>query len=271
VLVQALCGRAGGAVPAALLVAAHPDDETVGAGAHLGRLRHARFVYITDGAPLDGHDASRHGLSIDGYRALRRQERDAALSLCGIAASQAIDLGCPDQQAARRLPSLAMDLAELFLSHRPEAVVTHPYEGGHPDHDATAFAVHAAAALLRRDGAAVPSLVEMTSYHHATHGLQAEQFLPDAQADAGLATVHLDEEARRRKRALLACYASQRETLAQFPVEAERYRPAPRYDFTRPPHAGTLHYEHYAWGLTGVQFRRLAGDALVQLRLEGAL
>lgn len=271
-LVQALCGAPGSvAVPATCVVAAHPDDETVGAGSRLPRLKHAHFVYVTDGAPADGHDAARHGLDVAGYRALRARERDAALASCGIPPGQVIDLGCPDQQAARRLPHLAMRLADLFHDLRPEAVLTHPCEGGHPDHDATAFAVHAAAALLRRRGERSPALFEMTSYHHGAQGLRSGEFLPDAAADAGAASVLLDAGDRRRKRALLACYASQHETLAQFGVDVERFRPAPRYDFSRPPHAGPLYYEMHPWGLDGAAFRALAIAAMAQLQLEGAL
>ena len=208
---------------------------------------------------------------VDGYRALRRRERDAAVALCGIAPAQAIELGCPDQQAARLLPQLAMRMADLLVLHRPEAVLTHAYEGGHPDHDATAFAVHAAAALLRTRGEAAPALVEMTSYHLGPDGLASGVFLPDAQADAALVTVPLDGPDRRRKQALLACHASQRDTLALLRVDVERFRPAPRYDFTRPPHAGPLLYEAHAWGLDGARFRALAADAMAALALEGPL
>jgi LmbE family N-acetylglucosaminyl deacetylase len=272
VFLQALCGEPDNLpVPATLVVAAHPDDETVGAGSRLPRLKHAHFVYVTDGAPLDGQDAARHGLTVDGYRALRRGERDAALALCAIAPSQVLDLGCPDQQAARRLPFLAMRLADLLLTRRFEAVLTHPCEGGHPDHDATAFAVHAAAALVRSRGHTPPALFEMTSYHRGDHGLRAGEFLPDPQADAGLATVRLAANEQRHKRALLACYASQRETLSQFGVEVERFRPAPRYDFTRAPQDGPLYYETHPWGLAGAEFRALAADAMAQLHLEGPL
>jgi LmbE family N-acetylglucosaminyl deacetylase len=265
VLVPALCAAdpRRAAVPRTLVVVAHPDDETVGAGSRLPRLREALFVYVTDGAPQDGRDAARHRLSVDGYRDLRRRERAQALALCGIDGERVLELGCPDQQAARRLPELARRLAGLFAANRPHAVLTHPYEGGHPDHDATAFAVQAAAALLRRDGAPAPGLVEMSSYHQGPQGLRAGEFL--GRDAAG--TVHLDAAARDFKRRLLACYASQRDTLAQFPLDVERFRPAPAYDFRQPPHAGPLFYEAQGWA-NSPQFLALARAAWRQLELE---
>src|ERR1051325_5216230 len=39
------------------IVAAHPDDETIGAGAYLARLSQAIFIHVTDGAPRDMRDA----------------------------------------------------------------------------------------------------------------------------------------------------------------------------------------------------------------------
>src|SRR4029077_3455583 len=53
-----------------------------------------------------------------------------------------------DQQAAFRLAELARRLAALFAERGIAVVLTHACEGGHPDHDAVAFAVHGAARLF---------------------------------------------------------------------------------------------------------------------------
>jgi N-acetylglucosamine malate deacetylase 2 len=111
----------------------------------------------------------------------------------------------------------------------------------------------------------------MTSYHLGPEGLHAGDFLPDVQADARGVTIELTPEECADKRALLACFASQKDTLRWFRVDVERFRPAPRYDFLRPPHAGPLFYEQHAWGMTGSRFRELAAQALEQLQLEGRL
>ena len=47
--------------------------------------------------------------------------------------------------------------------------------------------------------------------------------------------------------------------------DVERFRLAPRYDFTQPPHAGDLHYEQFGWELTPQRWRSLAAAALKEL------
>jgi hypothetical protein len=53
--------------------------------------------------------------------------------------------------------------------------------------------------------------------------------------------------------------------------EVERFRPAPAYDFTAPPHEGKLFYECFDWGMNGARFRELAAGAMEELGLRGRL
>ena len=217
----------------------------------------------TDGAPRDGRDAARHGWSTAQYREVRRRERAQTFARCGIETSRIVDLDCPDQQAALRLAPLALEMAMMLDEYRIDAVLTHPYEGGHPDHDATAFVVHAAARLARH----TPAIVEMTSYHNSPHGLVASAFLSDPAVDPHMVTTVLSPRQRAFKQSLIGCYASQRDTLRSLPLDVERFRPAPRYDFLRAPHEGLLWYEARDWGIDGARFRELAGEALRELEI----
>jgi LmbE family N-acetylglucosaminyl deacetylase len=251
-----------GREPEAVLVAAHPDDEVIGAASQLARLRPV-IVHVTDGAPRDMRDASANGFSSrEDYARARRAELECALALAGLGLEQTRELGIADQEASLNLEGLARRLAEVLTELKPEAVLTHPYEGGHPDHDATAFAVHAACRLAGLPAAAI---VEFTSYHAGSRGIEVFEFLPDAGSEIG--TVFLSVAERVRKQAMIECFTTQREMLRQFPVDLERFRPAPAYDFTLPPHAGLLFYENFEWGMTGGRWRELAREALRRLRL----
>ncbi len=46
---------------------------------------------------------------------------------------------------------------------------------------------------------------------------------------------------------MLACFRTQAAILSHFDRQAERFRPAPAYDFTAPPHPGPLNYEDWGW------------------------
>ncbi|HYE62991.1 MAG TPA: PIG-L family deacetylase [Phycisphaerales bacterium] len=244
------------------LVVAHPDDETLGASTLLPVLGHAAFVFLTDGSPADGNDAARLGLTQTAYAACRRAERDAALSLGCCRPPATRELNLRDQTASLHLPALAQTLADHFEKTRCDLVLTHAYEGGHPDHDAAAFSVHAAVRLLTRRA---PIIIEMALYHAAAGAFTSNSFIHAA----GALTVHLTAGEQARKRRLLACYNSQAGTLALFSQVQEQFRLAPQHDFTRPPHRGPLHYESQPWGMTGPRFTSLARAALTELGFEG--
>lgn len=253
-----------------VVVGAHPDDEVIGAGASLTHLDGVVVVTVTDGAPRDGGDAAAHGFaSVEAYAAARRRELHAAMALAGIPARRCASLGCADQEAAWRMAEVAEELVEQFALRDAEVVVTQPYEGGHPDHDATAFAVAAACAVMRGQGLRVPVVVEMTGYHAGAEGLEAGVFLAANTGERPAEVVAgMGEEARALKARMLGCFASQAETLRYFPMVPERFRAAPRYDFSRRPHAGRLFYEHFSWGCTGEEFCRNAVAAARRLGVE---
>lgn len=253
-----------------LLAVAHPDDETIGAGILLSHTPDAWVLHATDGVPGNaGFIARGFSGTPEEYAAARRRELEAALALAGIGPERLRCLGARDQETVFEIPRLTRELATAFREIAPEIVLTHAYEGGHPDHDAVAFAVHAAADLLRGEGAEPPEIWEMPLYH-AEPGENRErrtvvgEFLPAP----GLEEIRitLTQEERERKRRMLGCFETQSQTLRAFlPPRDERFRPAPRYDFSKPPHAGRLQYEIWGFGMTGERWREVASVLQQQL------
>lgn len=234
-----------------VIVAAHPDDEVIGAGMLLPYLRDVHIIHTTNGAPADPGDAERSGFATRGdYAAARRREFACAMRVAGLDPERATCLEFTDQETMLHLADLCSRLVAEFRRLEPDAVLTQPYEGGHPDHDSTAFAVQRAA------GRSI-CVFEMTSYHSRYGALRAGEFLPNGEPAEARA---LEPEDAARKRAMLACFASQQSVLKDFPVVPEQFRRAPRYDFSQPPHPGTLHYERLPWGITGARWRELASE-----------
>ena len=246
-----------------LVVVAHPDDEVLGCGALLSRLADVDVVHVTDGAPRDGEDARRHGFDTpEAYAAARWREARAALALAGVLAERHHGFGIPDQGAAHALADVARRLVPFV--GRAGAVLTHAFEGGHPDHDAAAFAVHAA---VRLAGAAVP-IWEMPFYHAAREGWARQVFLPgEGGTPLDLA---LSEAERDLKRRMAACHATQGATLEGFALDRERFRHAPAHDFTRRPHGGDLLYERHGWGLDWAGWVAAVRGAAAELGLASA-
>jgi len=166
-------------------------------------------------------------------------------------------------------------------------VLTHAYEGGHPDHDAAAFAVHAAYRSIPEP----PAILEMALYHRRDDRLVSGEFLqpvprrkpgptgppvepltngsrlsPGRKVDG--VTLELEEDELQRKQRMIDCFTTQRWLLMQLDTAVERLRVAPDYDFRVPPHPGELHYEMLGWGMTGVDWRQRAAAALAELGLQ---
>jgi LmbE family N-acetylglucosaminyl deacetylase len=134
-----------GAWPSVVIVAAHPDDEILGAGGTMALLAAAgarmRLVAVTDG------EASHPGADPSAIGQARAAESAAALGLLGVRDIEVIRLRFPDTGLARCEDELAGQLLELCAGF---AVCLAPWDAdAHADHEA---AGRAARRVARRAG-----------------------------------------------------------------------------------------------------------------------
>jgi N-acetylglucosamine malate deacetylase 2 len=228
-----------------LIAVAHADDETLGCFSVLAaRAAEVTILHATDSAPMDVKYALRCGYETrESYKAARRAEVRTVLAKAGIPEARYHCLEMADQEAPVYWARIRA-YAEAFGADR---IYTHAYEGGHPDHDAMAFALHG-----------LPGVWEFPLYHGAGGDFVPHAFL-DGRAEEA---VELTAEQRERKREWLACFASQKRVIDLFPVERELFRPQAAYDFTKPPHEGELYYERRQLGWTWPAWREATGKAL---------
>ncbi len=248
--------------PRVLVVVAHPDDEVVGAGALIFRLPDVWILHATDGAPRDPRFMARGFQGTrEEYARARRRELEQALALAGVGPDRLLGLGIADQEAVFEIPRLTERIARAVREIGPDTVLTLAYEGGHPDHDAVALAARRAAEGIE--------ILEMPLYHAepGTEGMVVQEFLPGSPE----IDLPLTDRERDLKQRMIEAFATQAETLQAFlPPRDERFRPAPSYDFTRPPHAGRLQYEIWGFPIDGHRWREAAAITFKATCLEGS-
>jgi N-acetylglucosamine malate deacetylase 2 len=227
-----------------MLIVSHPDDETIGCGALLQRMREPVVVFLTDGAPRDPYFWSAHG-SREAYADIRAAEARNALYRIGVNNLFFLhsDGGAiPDQELYLNLGLAHAGLAELITQVSPEALLSSSYEGGHPDHDACCFLVGVLASEMN-----LPAW-ELPLYHRRGNVVEFQKFL---RASGDEVRIVSTGDELLLKRAMIGAYKSQYDVLRQFSPETETFRPMIKHDFSRPPHAGKLNYESWGWRMTG--------------------
>ena len=180
--------------PAVVVVAAHPDDEVLGAGGTIAILAAAgarvRLVAVTDGE--GSHPRADPAL----VARTRIAETDAALSLLGASGIEVIRLGFPDTGLAGREEELAGALGEQCAGF---GVCLAPWEAdAHADHEAAGRAAWRAGRLA---GARVLTY-PIWMWHWAAPG---DRRVPWHRA----CQVRLPAEVAARKRAAIDAFASQ--------------------------------------------------------------
>ena len=223
------------------IVTAHPDDETLAFGTVMARLQGVKIIVVTDGAPRDLNSARRLGFATAAdYAAARRLELTAGLALAGKTDDDIIRLDFPDQEAAANLVGIAARLNEVFDAHNTQVVLTHAYEGGHPDHDAVAAAV----ALATRGGPV--EVIESPFYRQVEGKFAVQTFVPLEEIDEVITTLLTPEEAA-LKLEMLARHETQAGVFVGYKPRHEQFRPAPAYDFGLPPNGGATLYPWADW------------------------
>jgi LmbE family N-acetylglucosaminyl deacetylase len=180
-----------------LVVAPHPDDETLMAGGLIAAQR-ARGLDVHVLAITDGEAAYESANGQD-LAARRRSEQVAALDELGVGADWVTRMAVPDGAVADHID----EITDAIASFDHVGLVVAPWTGDHHcDHEAVGAA--ARNAVARTNGALIFGL--FWTWHHRT---------PDELADEQFLELGLDASARHRRRLAIDCHRSQFEQFEQ--------------------------------------------------------
>ncbi|HZI32512.1 MAG TPA: PIG-L family deacetylase [Candidatus Binatia bacterium] len=216
----------------------HPDDEVVACSAAIGRARAGGSsiyaLYLTHGCiarelrwPWDRKKHERHV-------ARRREEALQTARLLNL-----VPIGWPSRPARslwQHLPALDADIGKAVADHNIDQIWTPAYEGGNADHDVVN-------ALISRLAPAV-SVLEFAEYNFAGGRGRSQEF---PAANGSEVVITLTPEERELKKRALEIYRSERGNLFYVKTGRECFRPMAKYDYSRPPHDGTLWYARFQW------------------------
>ncbi|EFC85099.1 PIG-L deacetylase family protein [Parafrankia sp. EUN1f] len=161
----------------ALVVAPHPDDETLGCGVSILRKREAgRPVHIA--VVSDGAAAPRSGISPAELAVIRREEARKAGGRLGVDAKQQHFLDFPDGAISDRVDEVSARLAELLEACQPEQMLIPVSCEGHPDHNASGAAARRAAAMTGYTGQVLEYGVWLWTHWPWTRGYGTEGWSP---------------------------------------------------------------------------------------------
>jgi LmbE family N-acetylglucosaminyl deacetylase len=221
-----------------LICIPHPDDEVVACAAAISRAKSGGAeifaLYLTDGClareTLWPWKRARH----DDHVARRLAEAAGAADQLGIASA-----GWSRRSTRRLWRELSQVHAEIraaIAACRPDQMWVPAYEGGNPDHDA----LNALGSLFVDE----LNVLEFAEYNFFGGETCAQRF---PYPNGSEWTIDLTANERSQKSALLRHYASERRNLNYVGVASECCRPLAAYDYSRPPHPGTLWYARFQW------------------------
>jgi LmbE family N-acetylglucosaminyl deacetylase len=198
----------------AVVVAPHPDDETLGVGGTLATWAADADLPVTVVAVTDG-EGSHPGsptLRPAELAERRHEERRRALAALGLRDAVVVRAGLPDGDVAGHRGVLA-DLLDDLL--RPGDTLLAPLPGdGHPDHDAVAEVADAVAA--HHDVARWHYAVWLWHWAEPDAGGVHDRGVPRE----GAVAVALPAAALQAKRDAVACFTTQVEPLSADPRDA---------------------------------------------------
>ncbi len=250
-----------------LILAAHPDDEVVACAAAIGRAqtRGAEIfvLFMTHGCIARETMWVWDRRNYEKHVARRRTEGEQAAKFLGIT-----PVGWsprPARHLWRELKEAHEEIKVAAAQYSIDQLWVPAYEGGNADHDAlnaigsknrlNPLPLLSAEALAKADVGRVregevqqepshPPVLEFAEYNFSGGEVHSQEFL---QPHGNKHVIILTDAEKEKKQAALKIYESEKGNLDYVKTERECFRLLASYDYSRPPHEGTLWYTRFQW------------------------
>lgn len=221
-----------------LVLAAHPDDEVVACCTAIRRAKAQGaevFVhYLTNGC------IARQTL----WRWQRKNYESNVMTRMIECIDVARELGLtltgfsdrPARHLWRNLSDVYHEIEIATQTRGIDQLWVPAYEGGNADHDG----LNGLAARFKDR----LSILEFAEYNYSGGKAHSNSFL---QSNGSEITLTLTREEAQFKKEMLKRYVSEQGNLGYVKTVQESFRPLASYDYTRPPHEGTLWYARFHW------------------------
>jgi LmbE family N-acetylglucosaminyl deacetylase len=221
-----------------LVLAAHPDDEVVACAATIGRAQAESAeifaLYLTHGCIARETMWPWNRKNYDARVAHRRKEGEEAAKLLGVTPARWASR--PARHLWREIADVYQEIKVAVVQHAIDQLWAPAYEGGNADHDA----LNALGSLFKTK----MSVLEFAEYNFVGGKAHSQEF-PEANGSEQI--VMLTPAEQQKKAAALKIYGSEKLNLNYVKTERECFRPLATYDYSRPPHEGTLWYAKFQW------------------------
>lgn len=227
-------------------ISPHPDDVELCCGILIKHLISSGvkvyYFCVTDGAPspevlsitkrlsvLDNYDQLT-------YKTIRRQETIKALNILGVNLARIEFFDWPDLECYKHIPGIIQSFYNIMKD--ADGIFCCPFEGGHPDHDITRFALAVASNQINYSG----HIFEYASYNNRGYQI----FQKDSLCSF---TINVNSQEQKIKQQITQIFVSQKKEMEQFRTDVERFRQTgvglTFNDYTA--YEITPYYEQYAY------------------------
>ena len=221
-----------------LVLVPHPDDEVVASAAALGRADAEGAtlfaLYLTHGCIAQKTLWPWQRKNYQRYVDRRSLEAKAAAKLLNLRS-----LGIASRPARhlwRDLENVYNEIDKALTLNEIDQIWVPAYEGGNADHDA----LNALGQLFIKR----VSVLEFAEYNFFKAKANAQSFPYPNGTEQTLFLTNIEQA---KKKAALALYSSEKQNLTYVGTERECFRPLASYNYTHPPHPGTLWYARFQW------------------------